>query len=447
METPLYDFVARYRESGTVRAHMPGHKGVARLGPEPMDITEIKGADSLFEDDGVLLKSEENAASLFGSRLTCYSTEGASLCIRAMAALALTAAPQRGRPFLLAGRNAHRSLLTAAALLDFDIRFLDAEPGSYVSGRVSPDAIRAALQQADTKPFAVYLTSPDYLGGMTDVASAARVCHGHGVPLLVDNAHGAYLKFLQKPMHPLDLGADLCCDSAHKTLPVLTGGAYLHANGGLLRPTREDVKEKMALFASTSPSYLTLLSLDLANRRLADDFSARLQAFVATLDQLKADLKARGWTILAGEPLKLTLRAPGADMTGLQVAERLRAAGIECEYADPDYTVMMLGPDNDPSAIGRIRDALLNIRADAHGEPLPVPPPATDAERVLTIRQAMLCPAETVPLEKALGRVLASPSVACPPAVPIAVCGERIREDMLRLFRYYGVRQLRVCRA
>ena len=114
---------------------------------------------------------------------------------------------------------------------------------------------------------AFYLTSPDYLGGMQDIAALSAVCDAHGVPLLVDNAHGAYLRFLPGgSRHPIDLGAAACCDSGHKTLPVLTGGAYLHL--GPKAPVQEEstVRSALALFGSTSPSYLILQSLDACNR-------------------------------------------------------------------------------------------------------------------------------------------------------------------------------------
>ena len=236
METPIADFVRRYADSGMIRAHMPGHKGKPLLGCEALDITEIDGADDLFHPEGIIAQSEANATRLFGTVHTYYSTEGSSQCIRAMLCLALQAAPAAGqRPVLLAARNAHKALLYAAALLDFDIQWLWPAPqdaGSLCSCPVSAAKLTGALQglaQQGKRPFGVYITSPDYLGGMQDIRALSAVCDTFGMPLLVDNAHGAYLHFLKEgSRHPIQLGADLCCDSAHKTLPVLTGGAYLH---------------------------------------------------------------------------------------------------------------------------------------------------------------------------------------------------------------------------
>ena len=259
--TPIVDFVRRYAQSGTSRLHMPGHKGQSLLGFEPWDITEIKGADELYGADGIIAQSEANATRLFGTVHTYYSTEGSSQCIRAMLCLALQAAPAAGqRPVLLAARNAHKALLYAAALLDFDIQWLWPAPqdaGALCSCPVSAAKLTGALQglaQQGKRPFGVYITSPDYLGGVQDIAALAEVCKDFGVPLLVDNAHGAYLRFLpQGGQHPIALGAAMCCDSGHKTLPVVTGGAYLHLGKNAPIQDEAAVRNALALFGSTSP--------------------------------------------------------------------------------------------------------------------------------------------------------------------------------------------------
>lgn len=209
MTTPIVDFVRSYAQSGTARLHMPGHKGQSLLGFEPLDITEICGADELYAPEGIIAESEANATRLFGTAHSYYSTEGSSQCIRAMLFLALQGAPQSGkRPVLLAARNAHKALLYAAALLDFDIRWLwpsaQAE-GALCSCPVTAEALTGALhamaQQGNT-PFGVYVTSPDYLGGVQELPALAAVCRAQGVPLLVDNAHGAYLRFCRRTATP-----------------------------------------------------------------------------------------------------------------------------------------------------------------------------------------------------------------------------------------------------
>lgn len=444
MKTPICDFVSAYVAADPLRLHMPGHKGVPVLGAEPLDITEVPGADVLYDARGVIAESEGIAAGLFGSGRTLYACEGSSLAVRAMLYLALLADGGGGaRPLVLAGRNAHRSFLSAAALLDFDVEWLRPQPAdSRLTCRVTPDALDARLAALPRRPAAVYVTSPDYLGHMVDVAGLSAVCRRYGVPLLVDNAHGAYLRFLPADAHPMTLGADMCCDSAHKTLPVLTGGAYLHISASAPPLFAENAARAMALFASTSPSYLILQSLDRANAYLAGGCRARLAHCVRRLDECRNRLRRQGFTLVGDEPLKLTVAPKSYGYTGGALEALLRAQGIVCEFADPDYLVLMFTPALPASAFDRLEAALTALPRRA---PISETPPAVPSpERVLTARQAMLAKTRLLPAEHCLGRVLADFAVSCPPAVPIAVCGERLDEDTLRAFRYYGVRHCRV---
>ena len=391
----------------------------------------------------MIRESEENAASLFGSARTLYSAEGSSLCIRAMLFLALQYARLTGRkPLIAAGRNAHRVFLSGCALLGLEIAWLTGDEGTPLSCHISPEALDALL--AAEKPAAVYLTSPDYLGCRAELPALAAVCRKHGALLLVDNAHGAYLKFLTPSQHPLDLGADLCCDSAHKTLPVLTGGAYLHLSRSCPTALLPLAEAALRFFASTSPSYLILQSLDLCNRTLAGDFRARLAESAAWLDALKDALRDAGWLLAGDEPMKLTLCPKSRGYTGEALAAALEERGIVCEFADPDYCVFMFSPANSASDLDTLAAALQSLPVRPSIETLP--PRLGVPERVLPPREAMLAPFETLPREQCLGRVLAAPTVSCPPAVPILVCGERIDEKALALFRYYGLEVLDVVR-
>ena len=434
MDTPICDFVRNYTQSGTRRLHMPGHKGQGPLGFEYLDITEISGADSLYEADGIIASSEENASRLFGCP-TFYSTEGASQCIRAMLYLCLLRAKKEGRkPLIAAGRNAHKVLLSAAALLDVDIHWLwPQDGGSYLCCPITAQMLDKALSDMDEKPVAVYITTPDYLGNMADVAALAEVAHSHGCLLAVDGAHGAYLRFLPRSLHPMDLGADLCCSSAHKTLPVLTGGAYLHTSPALA----SDAKDALALFGSTSPSYLILQSLDAANAALAGEFPHQL----AQTTQAVTDLKARltGYRFLGDEPTKLTIDAKAYGYTGTELAERLRQKGLECEFADPDFLVLMCGTGTD---FADLEAVLSSVSPQAS---LPdAAPRLCRPQRAMSIWEATLSPSKIVPAEQSLGKVLAAATVGCPPAVPIIVCGERIDYQTIDVFQYYGIKTCRI---
>ena len=437
MNTPVADFVQRYAKAGTARLHMPGHKGRCFLGCEPWDITEIHGADALYEAEGILAESEQNAAALFGSQRTCYSTEGSSQCIRAMLYLAVAAS---GSHTVVAARNVHRAFVSAAALLDLEIRWLWPEESRSLCGcPISPAQLEETLHSLPEPPAAVYLTSPDYLGGMAEIPALAQVCHQHGTLLLVDNAHGAYLRFLQPSLHPLDLGADLCCDSAHKTLPVLTGGAYLHLSPTAPAQLAPLAKSALGLFGSTSPSYLTLASLDLCNRYLAEGYPQRLAEAVERLAELRERLTAAGWRVEPSDPLRVTVAAPRG-VTGQELAGQLRRQGVECEYADRDFLVLMATPENTPEELAQAAAALGQCPGEANPPQLPL----ARGERACSIRQAAFAPRETVDAARSLGRVCGLPTVGCPPAIPIAVSGERITPEALALFAYYGIEQVEV---
>lgn len=436
MNTPICDFVERYAESRPLRLHMPGHKGSGFLGVEERDITEISGADELYRARGVIRESEENAARLFGAGRTVYSAEGSSLCIRAMVYLALLDAREKGRaPVILSGRNAHRTLISAAALLDARVEWLWGE--DLISCSLDGGRVRAALNAMPALPAAVYVTSPDYLGRMSEIGGIARACREKGVPLLVDNAHGAYLKFLPRDRHPLALDADMTCDSAHKTLPVLTGGAYLHIGKSAPALFSRQAEGAMALFASTSPSYLILQSLDRCNAYLAAGYPSALAETAERVSLLKERLTARGYSLIGEEPVKLTLSPRGYGYTGQGLHDALRRRGIECEFSDPDFLTAMMTPETGEAGLRRLEEALASVprRLPLPGGPPPLPRP----ERVLSLREALLSPSEEIPVSRALGRTLCDTHVSCPPAVPIALPGERIDEAVLRCFRYYGV--------
>ena len=413
---------------------MPGHKGKPFLGCEPLDITEIEGADVLCSANGIIAESENNASALFGSEHTFYSTEGSTLCIKAMLAIATAG---KEHPTVLAARNAHKAFIHACALLDLQVKWLSPEDSTHLcSCNITPEQIEGALDGSIT---AVYVTSPDYLGNISDIRGIADVCHAHGVPLLVDNAHGAYLRFLSPSLHPLDLGADVCCDSAHKTLPVLTGGAYLHVKSA---EYADRARNALSLFASTSPSYLILQSLDLCNRYLSDGYGQRLAECIGKADSLRAHLYQKGFDVLRTEPLKIVINANASGYTGKALANILRSKKIEAELSDSQYLVLMLTTETRDTDLERLQSAIDNI---PQLTPIESTPPALPTPVTATsIRKAMFSEHATVSIETAVGKICATPTVSCPPAVPIAITGERITDGHVAALKYYGVTALEV---
>lgn len=450
METPIIDFVKAYKEKKLTRFHMPGHKGHVFFGWEPFDITEIKGADVLHHGDGIIHASEQNASMLFGSGATHYSTEGSTHCIKAMLAVLKMEQQDRQtgeRQFLLAARNVHRSIVDACAILDLDLEFFCGEERQNLcSAAVTPQGLRRVLEKKQKLPLAVYVTSPDYLGQLNDIAGLASVCREWGLPLVVDNAHGAYLHFLEQPVHPLDLGAAMCCDSAHKTLPALTGAAYFHISREYTDRFEPYAAQALQLFGSTSPSYLTLQSLDLCNAYLADALKPRLEKVLGQAGELSRLLQKQGICMLPAEPLKLVIHAAPHGYSGEETAEELRQFQIECEYADSSFVVLMLSAENEERDFFRLADWAKKTMLIRHpGTPVPVPAQERRTpRRRMTIRDAVFHRSEMVAAKDAVGRICAAETISCPPAVPIAVSGEEITEEMAEEFLRYGITEVRV---
>lgn len=439
MKTPIVNFLKSYQEKSPVRMHMPGHKGAGILGFEGMDLTEIYGADELFAAEGIIKESEQNASSLFGCP-TYYSTQGSTLCIQTMCTILCQDAKSKGKkPKILAGRNAHRSFIHAAALLDFEIEWLYGN-SDYLSCKIHAEDLEKAI--IESHPTAVYLTNPDYLGNLLDIKSLASVCKKHNVLLAIDNAHGAYLRFLEPSLHPIDLGADLCCDSAHKTLPVLTGGAYLHLSDSLNQVWKNDVKHFMEYFSSTSPSYLIMASLDAANEVLDTTFRNALFECIQRVDGLKNTLVQYGYTILSGEPMKITISTKEFGYTGNEIANLLMECDIYPEFYDSDYIVLMPSPYNMKDDLKRLETCLCGIER----KPILVnkPPKLEQSKKAMNVRQALFSSSITLDVSKSLGQVCSSVTVSCPPAILPVIPGEVISESSIEVMKYYSIETVRV---
>lgn len=439
MKTPIVSFLKSYQEKSPVRMHMPGHKGAGILGFEGMDLTEIYGADELFAAEGIIKESEQNASNLFGCP-TYYSTQGSTLCIQTMCTILCQDAKSKGKkPKILAGRNAHRSFIHAAALLDFEIEWLYGN-SDYLSCKIHAEDLEKAI--IESLPTAVYLTNPDYLGNLLDIKSLASVCKKHNVLLAIDNAHGAYLRFLKDSLYPIDLDADLCCDSAHKTLPVLTGGAYLHLSDSLNQVWKNDVKHFMEYFSSTSPSYLIMASLDAANEVLDTTFKNSMFECIQRVDGLKNTLVQHGYTILSGEPMKITISTKEFGYTGNEIANLLMECDIYPEFYDSDYIVLMPSPYNTKDDLKRLETCLCGIE----GKPILVnkPPKLEQSKKAMNVRQALFSSSITLDVSKSLGQVCSSVTVSCPPAILPVIPGEVISESSIEVMKYYGIETIRV---
>ena len=446
MDTPIQKMLEDYIRGGMARMHMPGHKGIL---PEPLagaaayDITEIQGGDSLFACDGVIRRCEEAFARRYGAKESLISCGGSTLCIQAM--LALAAGPGEKVLFF---RNIHKAALDAMILLDIRPVWLFPQDSGGEIGCITPQEVAQSLSR-DREIRAVYITSPDYYGQIHDIGGIARACHEAGVPLLVDNAHGAHLKFLEEDLHPMTLGADLCCDSLHKTLPALTGSALLHI--GSDRFTWAAAKEAMGLFGSTSPSYLMMLSMDMLTGRFAE-IQAGTRRAAESCAALRALAAYKGLAPMGDDPMKLTLRPKALGRTGTEFADRLREEGIECEFADEGHVVLMPSMQTPEEDFIRLREAILLSCRGVSRQSGEGKPPAGQTEspaggrprQAMSPRQAYFAPKEHIPVTQAEGRIYGDIRWPCPPAVPAIMPGEVLDKRLCKIFAASGKTQVKV---
>jgi len=434
MTTPIVDFIKNYEKNKPLRLHTPGHKGKGFYGVAKYDITELYGADELFSPSGIIAESEKNASAIFGCP-TYYSAEGSSLCVRAM--IYLMSQLKGGKAVVAAARNAHKSFLYGAALCGAEIVWLPPHDNdTYMSCTVTAEDVSNVLSQNENVG-AVFVTTPDYLGKTTDLSGISKVCRDRGVILLVDGAHGAYLHFTGDDPYRY---ADIYCTSAHKTLPALTGAAYLHVRYPV---PEESVRGALAAFASTSPSYLILASLDRLNPYLSNH-KKRLSDFMPRVDDLKKKLTDHGFTLYGGEPLKITVNAAEYGYHGYEIEKYLVDKNIYPEFSDGVFITFMLTPKTKQNGLDLLCSALCSlprkekIRINAPAFKLP--------ERAMSVRDAFFSQKETLPTGKCGGRILSDMSVGCPPAVCPVVCGEIIAEDVIPFLTALGIEKLSVVR-
>jgi len=439
-DTPLYTALVNHKNCNRASFHTPGHKCAAGALPQDLlqlDFTELPDTDSLFEASGAILQAEQAAAALFGTKRTLISSGGCTLCIQTMLRLA---APNGGK--IIAGRVLHRSAVNAMALLGLQpIWVLPRQnAGDSLAGRIcAQDIADAIAQNPDAK--AVYLTSPDYFGVLSDISAISTVCKQQDIPLLVDNAHGAHLMFTTQNLHPITLGASMTACSAHKTLPVLTGGAWLNIADSRFV---DAAKDAMALFGSTSPSYPIMASLDLSRAWLSEHGAEAYRKLEHTVAELKQLAAGRGIALPQGvvDPTRITLNTASIGLTGISAAEVFRQMGVEPEYADAAHVVLIATPFNTKADFDRLIAAIRAFPIAPALQSRAVLPPLPPI-KVLP-RQAIFGQSEEVSLQNAQGRIAAQTACPCPPGVPVVMPGEIIAKEVIEFLQGYGFFAIKV---
>ncbi len=432
-ETPLYTALKSHADLHRASFHTPGHKNSEIVRLFNVDFTELPDTDSIYEASGVIKMAEDLMSDLYGTKHTLFSAGGCSLCIQTMLKLAL---PYGGK--IIASRMIHKSAVNAMALLNADVRWVmpkvDSDTGLFL--QIEPENIETGLRQ-DPNIACVYITSPDYFGHIADIAGISKVCKRHNVTLLVDNAHGAHLKFLPEDIHPITLGADMVADSAHKTLPVLTGGALLHIADSKFAPY---AKAAMSIFGSTSPSYPIMASLDVCNNWLRGNGKSAFFALQEEISEIKETAAQKG--ILDDcenvDPVRLTLNVAKIGISGDCAAEYFRENGIEPELSTHERVVFIATPMNLPEDFERLAMAIKNLQPA--GDALPVRCPAFDLPVIKkSLHSALFSPSERINSCNSVGRISAGTVCPCPPGIPILVPGEVITENSVKNLLYYGI--------
>lgn len=442
MASPLYESLIAHRKKGRSPFHMPGHKGQLPgwelEAAAFLDVTEIPDTGSLFDDLGPTRQAEDLATQYFGTARTLFSAGGSTLCIQAMLRLC---APQGGT--VICSRVMHRSAVNAMALLGIDPVYLypDRSAGPFFAGRVTPESVSDALR-SHPGARAVYLTSPDYYGVMSDIRAICAQAEKYHVPVIVDNAHGAHLYALDPQLHPITQGAVMSADSAHKTLPVLTGGSFLQIGRAAYVP---QAKAAMELFGSTSPSYLLMTSLDRCREWLDEGpGEAQVREAAQVCREVKAYAGRLGSLQPEGpcDPFHIALSAVNMSYGGVKSGEVMRVMGVEPEYVSDDAIILMPSPFNTQQDYHRLRRALssLPLAGRAEEAPFSLPRPHT----AMRLRDALLAPGEEIPVERSVGRIAAQVTCPCPPAIPVVMPGEEIDAECVAALKNFGVWNIKV---
>lgn len=448
----LYQKLNTYSQTDYYPFHMPGHKRNPESGPLAdfyrLDITEIDGFDNLHEATGILRQAQEHAARLYGAEETHFLVNGSTGGI--LSAIASVAG--KGKLLLMA-RNCHKAVYHAAFLNRMKVRYLYPAllPEYDLAGAISPEAVHRAIilslrerniapQKASEVIAGIVITSPTYDGICSDVRKIAEIAHSYGIPLIVDEAHGAHLGFQEDyPQHSIQCGADIVIQSTHKTLPSPTQTAILHVNGSLVN--RDHLRRYLAIYQTSSPSYLLMTGIEEGLSILETEGRERLQWLAASRKHLEEELAdCRHIRICPyTEPSKVVISVKNTNFTGKQLYDLLREKyHLQLEMACETYALAMLSMMDTGEGIQRLIGALREIDAALSEEEPPDFTPISECwspQRILPIYDAYMHKSDKVPLEEAAGRTAAEFVNLYPPGIPLLVPGERIEEPLLRAVR------------
>lgn len=446
MET-LYSRLKAYSDTDYYGFHMPGHKrNQIRFGeglPYGIDITEIEGFDDLHHADGIIKEAQQEAARLYGAEETKFLVNGSTAGILS----AVLGCTKKGDQILVA-RNCHKSVYHAIFLNELEPVYL--WPGFsrqfQLNTEISVSAVKAALTK-HSRIKAVVIVSPTYDGVVSDIESIAEAVHERGIPLIVDEAHGAHFGFHPYfPENALKKGADVVIHSLHKTLPSLTQTALLHMRGEYIDKRR--ISSYLDMLQSSSPSYILMASIHECIRMLREEKEQLFEPYVRNLDTLRKNLQNLKHLKLVQtehyDRSKLVISVRHTDMSGRELyRELLEKYHLQMEMAAGSYVLAMTSPGDTKEGFARLEQALFELDAAAKlRENVQEDDIAKLPENsvICTSAKAALCGAKEttyLPVEKSEGMISLEYAYLYPPGCPMIVPGERIsRECIKRLAGY-----------
>lgn len=450
MNSPLYDAIRKYSEEVILPFHMPGHKMGKGILEEfkkaafNLDVTEVPGTDNLHFPEGSIKEAEEVAAKAFGSDRTYFLVNGSTCGIYAMVLAVCNPGDK-----LIVARDSHKALTGALILGDINPVYVVPEivEDFNISGGINIEELEKVMK-ANRDAKAVFLTYPNYYGICSDLLSIAKLTDKYGMKLIVDEAHGAHFNFNRElPPTAISLGADMCVQSAHKTLPALTQSSYLHVSNKFKDFGR--LEGMLRLMQTTSPSYLLMISLDLARAYMEDYGEIELARIINKCKNIKEMLKYKYINTLGKElcgkygihdldQTKLVFNFNAYDVSGYQIEKILRMDyRIQLEMSDIYNAVAICTTSDDDEALELLGEAIAKITdglkkgvatknyidgASVAGEYRILP------ERVMNPRAAEFETHEYVPLQKGAGRISKSVIAPYPPGIPLICPGEIINQ-------------------
>lgn len=449
----LYEKLKAYSKSDYYAFHMPGHK--RQIGdfenPFAIDITEIDGFDDLHhpQTGGVLVQAQERAAALYASQETHFLVNGSTAGILS----AILGCTDRGGTILVS-RNCHRSVYHGIALNSLNAIYIypQREPDMWINGSILPEDVDRALKEHPDIQ-AVVLTSPTYDGICSDLEKIGEITHKKGIPLLVDQAHGAHFPFHSYfPQDAVSQGADVVIHSVHKTLPSLTQTALLHINGNLA--DRDRIRYYLSVFQTSSPSYILMASLDncmeYLETRGKEDFeryAGLLKEFHQECQSLRK-LKVIDKRIQDGRRIwdmdlsRLLCSSRDTGWTGKQLGEMLlKEYHIQMEMNTCTYSLGISSVADTREGFDRLKEALFQL--DRRAEEKPDKKGLREAfvlprlQTAVSIETACFWQKEQISREKALGRIAGVFLYLYPPGIPLTAPGEVITEAVLDCISFW----------